>query len=129
VSGRRLRNLVLLVLAVGVGYWFYKDQPTLSGFIDSITGPLMGSQAAVKSSERNRVVGDATAAISDQSDANVGTLHEGMRAPEARELVGNPDKVELEKVDGIDQERWTYTKLRRVLIVRDGHVVSIVIQQ
>ena len=27
------------VVAVGIGYWFYKDRPTVTGFIDSITGP------------------------------------------------------------------------------------------
>ena len=117
-----------MVLAVGIGYWFYKDRPTLTGFIDSITGPLMGSQAAVKSSERNRLVGDATAAITDQTDANVGTLREGMKASEVRELVGIADKVEPEKADGVDQERWTYVKLKRVLVLREGRVVSIVIQ-
>lgn len=128
MSGRRLGRLLILALVVGIGYWIYKDRPTLTGFIDSITGPLMGSQAAVKSSERNRVVGDATAAITDQTDAAIGTLHEGMTPGEIKDLLGNPDKIEWEKVEGIAQARWVYAKLKRVLVIRDGHVVSIVIQ-
>ena len=59
MSGRQFRKLLLFVAAIGVGYWFYKDRPSFSGFIDSITDPLMSSRAAVKSSERNRVVGEA----------------------------------------------------------------------
>jgi hypothetical protein len=128
MSGRRLGRLLILALVVGIGYWIYKDRPTATGFIDSITGPLMGSQAAVKSSERNRVVGDATAAITDQTDAAVGTLHEGMTPGEIKDLLGNPDKIEWEKVEGIAQSRWVYAKLKRVLVIRDGHLVSIVIQ-
>jgi hypothetical protein len=128
MTGRRIRRLVLLALAIGVGYWIYKDQPTVSGLVDSITNPLMGSRAAVKSSERNRVVGDATAAITEQTDSAVGTLKEGMTTAEVRDLVGNPDSMEREKVEGVERIRWTYAKLRRVLYVQDGRVVSIVVR-
>jgi hypothetical protein len=127
MSGRRIRRLLLLVLAVAVGYWIYKDRPTLQGFIDSITGPLMGSNAAVKSSERNRVVGEATTAITEGTDAAVGTLHEGMTSREIRELLGEPEKIEQETVDGVEQSRWIYAKLKRALVMRDGRVASIVI--
>jgi hypothetical protein len=129
MSGRRFRRLLLLVVIVGVGYYIYKDHPTVTGFIDSITGPLMGSKAAVETSERNRVVGDANAAISEQSEVNVGTLRIGMTASEVRDLIGNPDRVEDEKVDGVRQARWPYTKLRRILVLQEGRVVSIIIQQ
>ena len=127
MSGRRFRRLLLVVLVVGVGYWIYKDRPTVSGLIDSITNPLMGSKAAVNTSERNRVVGDATSAVAEQSDAAVGTLREGMTSWEVRELLGNPDKVEDEKVEGKPQVRWTFSKAKRVLVLKDGRVVSIVI--
>lgn len=127
MSGRRFRRLVLLVLAVGIGYWIYKDRPTLQGFIDSITDPLMGSHAAVKSSERNRVVGEATTAITEGTDVTVGTLREGMTSREIRDLLGEPEKVVQEKVDGVEQARWIYAKLKRVLVMRDGRVASIVI--
>lgn len=127
MTGRRVGRLLLLVLAVAIGYWIYKDRPTLQGLIDSITDPLMGSHAAVKSSERNRVVGEATTAISEGTDATVGTLREGMTSREIRELLGEPDKVVPETADGVDQSRWIYSKLKRVLVMRDGRLTSIVI--
>ncbi|HTR03373.1 MAG TPA: hypothetical protein VMN82_09290 [Thermoanaerobaculia bacterium] len=126
MSGRRFRRLLLLVLVVGVGYWIYADRPTVSGIVDSLTNPLMGSKAAVSSSERNRVVGDASATISDQPlESAVGTLHEGMTANEVKDLLGEPTRIEPEKVDGREQTRWTYTQAKRVLVLKDGRVVSI----
>jgi hypothetical protein len=130
MTGRGLRRLVILGLVAGVGYWIYKDQPSVSGLVDSITSPLMGSRAAVKSSERNRVTGDATAAISEQTDTSVGTLREGMTTAEVRELLGNPEKIEEEKSEDKRSHRlrWTYGKIGRVLIIEDGRVVSIVLR-
>ena len=132
MTGRGFRRLLILVLVAGVGYWIYKDQPTVSGLVDSIVSPLMGSRAAVKSSERNRLTGDATTAISEQSDAAVGTLHEGMTVSEVRELLGTADKVEEEKRKdgnkGPQRMRWTYGKVGRVLIIEEGRVVSIVLR-
>jgi hypothetical protein len=130
MTGRGLRRLAILGLVAGVGYWIYRDQPTVAGLVDSITSPLMGSRAAVKSSERNRVTGDATAAISEQTDTAVGTLREGMTTAEIRELLGNPDEIENEKIkDKASQRlRWTYGKIGRVLIIEDGRVVSIVLR-
>jgi hypothetical protein len=132
MTGRGLRRLVILGLVAGVGYWIYKDQPTVAGFVDSITSPLMGSRAAVKSSERNRVTGDATAAITEQTDTVVGTLREGMTTAEVRELLGNPDRIDEEKSKdkskGPQRLRWTYGKIGRVLIIEDGRVVSIVLR-
>ena len=128
MSGRRVRRLVLVALLAGVGYWIYKDRPTLSGIIDSLTGPLMGSKAAVKESERNRVVGDASAVAAEQNDASVAALHEGMTSSELRELLGSPDKVDEERIDGVLHSTWTYTRLHRVLVLQDGRVVSIAIK-
>jgi hypothetical protein len=132
MTGRRLRLLAILGLVAGVGYWIYKDQPTVAGLVDSITSPLMGSRAAVKSSERNRVTGDATAAISEQNDTAVGTLREGMTTAEVRELIGSPERIEEEKRDdkskGPQRLRWTYGRIGRVLIIEEGRVVSIVVR-
>ncbi len=128
MSGRQFRKLLLLAVAVGVAYWVYKDRPTVSGFIDSITDPLMGSRAAVKSSERNRVVGDATAAISEQSDLPVGSLREGMTSREVEDLLGDPDSREDETVEGVKRVRWTYSRARRVLVFQNGRLVSIIIR-
>ena len=127
MSGRQFRNLVLLAAAAAIGWWIYKDRPTLAGFVDSITNPLMGSHAAVESSERNRVVGDASAAISDQVELPVASLHEGMTGGEVRELFGEPQKVERFAQDGVVRFRWTYSKAARVLTMQNNRVVAIAV--
>lgn len=128
MSGRRFRRLVLLALVVGAAYWIYKDRPTASGVIDSLTDPLMESKAAVDTSERNRVVGEATVATTEQTDAAVGTLREGMTTSEVRDLLGEPEKVEEEKSDGALQVHWTYKRRHRALVFQDGRLISIAIK-
>jgi hypothetical protein len=127
MSGRRFRNLILIAIVAGVGYWIYKDRPTAGGLIDSLTGPLFGSKAAVDSSERNRVVADASTSITDQTEQVIAALKEGMRSSEVRDVLGNPDHIEREKGDG-DPMRWTYAKIRRELLFRNDRVVSIVVK-
>jgi hypothetical protein len=126
MSGRRFRNLLLLAAVAAIGWWIYKDRPSPSGLIDSITAPLLGSRAAVKSSERNRVVGDATTAITEQVDLPVASLHEGQSSAQVRELLGEPDKIE-QVTDDKRTYRWTYTKAERLLTLTDNRVVSIAI--
>lgn len=128
MSGRRIRRLVLLALVIGVGYWIYKDRPTVSGFIDSLTNPLLGSKAAVEESERNRVVKEAGTVATEQSDAAVGTLREGMSTYEVKDLLGEPEKQEEEKTETALRLRWTYSRLHRVLVFQDGRVISIAIK-
>ena len=125
MSGRRIRRLILVALVAGVGWWIYKDRPTVSGIIDSLTNPLMGSRAAVKESERNRVVRDASTVATEQSDAAVGTLREGMTTYEVRELLGDPDKLEEEKGRGASRVHWTYSRIHRELLFQDGRLTSI----
>jgi hypothetical protein len=127
MSGRRIRRLLLVAAVVGLGYWIYKDRPTLPGIIDSITDPVMGSHAAVKASERNRVVGDATSAITEQIELPVGSLREGMTAQEVRDLLGAPDLIEKETKAGVNQVRWTYKRAARLLILENERVVSITV--
>jgi hypothetical protein len=129
MSGRKLRNLVLLVLAAGLAYWIYETRPTLPGVVDAVTRPLMGSRAAVDASERNRIVGDASQAIADQLDSRIGKLHEGMTRNDVQELLGDPDRVETAKgEDGVLETRWDYKEARRTLVFREGRVVSIVVR-
>jgi hypothetical protein len=125
MSGRRIRNLVLFVAVAAVGWWIYKDRPTASGFIDSITSPLLGSHAAVKTSERNRVVGDATTSISEQVELPVASLHEGMTSGEVRDLLGEPQKIDPVPEGGPNRFRWTYTNAARVLTMQENKLVSI----
>lgn len=127
MSGRQLRKLLLLAAAVAVGYWIYKDRPTVSGIIDSMTNPLMGSRAAVKTSERNRVNADASSVISDQSELPVGSLREGMSGREVRDLLGNPDTIEKDP-ENPNRFRWTYERARRTVVVDEDRVVSILVR-
>ena len=124
MSGRRIRNLVILAAVAAIGYWIYKDRPTARGLIDSITNPLMGSKAAVESSERNRVSSDAAAAISEQTEIPVGSLKEGMSARDVKELLGNPDSIEKD-AENPDRTRWVYKRAARVLVIENQRVVSI----
>ena len=125
MSGRRVRNLIVLALLAGLAWWLYRDRPTLGGIVDGITRPLLGSRAAVKSSERNRVVGDAMTAISEQVELPVGSVKEGMWGREVRELLGNPDKTEMEMRERVARSTWTYTRAARVIVLEDDRVVSI----
>jgi hypothetical protein len=128
VSGRRLRNLLLLGLVLGAGYWYYRTQPTLSEFVDGITRPLFGSKAAVKESERKRVISDAVSVIGQQTDENVGMLHEKMSPAEVRELLGDPDRTETLSEREPHRVRWTYKTVRRIVLFEDGKVVSITVR-
>lgn len=127
MSGRRIRNLLMLAAVAAIGYWIYEDRPTMSGIVDSITNPLFGSKAAVKSSETNRVSEEAGATLAEQaSDARVGMLHEGMSRDEVRDLLGSPDKIAEETRDGVHRISWTYP--RRLVVFQDNRVVSITVR-
>jgi len=126
MSGRKIRNALLLAIVVGIGYWIYTTKPTVSGLIDSITSPLFGSRAAVDTSERNRVRDDASAVVAEQSEAKVDTLKQGMSRDEVKELLGRPDAVDtVKREDGVEQLRWTYRDARRVIVFEKNRVVSI----
>jgi hypothetical protein len=127
VSGRRIRNFLLLALLAAGGYWYYRERPTASELVDGLTRPLLGSRAAVKESERQRVIGDAAAVISHQSDENVGMLRVGMTSTEVRELLGNPDGVESLKDRDPVRVRWVYRTAKRTVVFENARVVSIAI--
>ena len=122
------RRLLLLILVVGIGYWIYRTRPTVSGIVDDLTRPIFGSKAAVKESEHKRVEAEAAPAVGRDESVPVGTLKEGMKADEVRDLVGRPDEIEQFKKNGVEKVRWTYRRLGRVLVLREGRVVSIEIR-
>jgi len=126
MSGRKFRRLLLFAAVVAVAYWIYKDRPTVSGMIDSITNPLMGSRAAVESSERNRVNSDAATAISEQTEIPVGSLKEGMSTRDVKELLGSPDSIEKD-TENPDRTSWIYRRAARVLVIENQRVVSIAV--
>jgi hypothetical protein len=122
---RSLRKLVLLAAFGAAVYWVYRTRPTVSGFVDDITGPLFQSKAAVKESEYKRVVAEAVPAISRSEEVALGTLHENMRDGEVRDLLGSPDEVQQVREGGVERVRWIYRRLGRTILFEERRVVSI----
>src|SRR5215470_256253 len=108
MSFRQFRKLLLFVGVGALAVWLYKTKPTVSGFVDNITGPLFKSNAAVKESEYNRVVGDGVSAVSQSEEVALGTLHKGMTDNEVRDLIGRADQIENISENGVERMRWTY---------------------
>jgi hypothetical protein len=123
-----VKRLLLLLLVAGVVYWIVRDRPTVSGFVDKITSPLLGTKAVVEESEHNRVVNEAAPAIQEGEDVRVGKLKDGMKAEEIRELLGDPDSSEEVVRDGRRMRRWTYRKLKRTLFLEENRLVLIVVR-
>jgi len=67
----RIKTLVVLLLVAGGGYWIYKTHPTVSGFVDGLTSPLMRSKAAVKESEYKRVMSEAVPAAPEGEEVSL----------------------------------------------------------
>jgi hypothetical protein len=127
MSWRRLRGLLLLAVIGLLAYGYYKKRPTMSGVVDSITQPLMESKAAVKESERNRVIATAVPSLHDQVEAPVGVIRERMTYAEVRELLGAPELTEEFEEDGRKRVRWIYSRVRRTVVFEDGRVQSIAV--
>jgi hypothetical protein len=123
-----LKRLVVLAVVVGIVYWIVRDKPTVTGFIDRITSPLLGSRAAVKESEHNRVVGEAVPAITEDDEKKVGAIKEGMRSSDVRDLVGEPDSIENVVQDGKRRQLWRYRRIHRLLYVEEGRIIQIEIR-
>jgi len=124
----RLRGLVVLVLAVGVGYWIYKTRPTVTSFVDDLTRPLMGSKAVVKESESKRVVSEAVPAAPEGEEVKLTMIREGMKKAEVEELLGKPDSIQQVDDQGRVRFRAIYVAARRIIVYEEGRVVSIAVQ-
>ncbi len=128
MSGRRVRRLVILAALAGIGWWVYEKRPTVSGIVESLTRPLLGSRAAVKESERKRVVGEASQVVTLDEEKPVGAIHEGMTEAEVRRLLGDPDEIETVEDDQRGRVRWIYRGVDRVVVFERRRVVSIAIR-
>ena len=128
MSGHRVRGLLTLAVFLAIGWWIYKKQPTVSGLVDSITSPLLGSRVAVKESERKRVVGDASQVVALGIEQPVETIQEGMTESEVRRLLGDPDEIHRIEDERGDRVRWTYRGANRVVVFHRNRVVSIAIR-
>jgi hypothetical protein len=128
MSGRRVRGLLILAALVWIGWLIYEKRPTVSGIVDDLTRPLLGSRAAVKESEHKRVVGEASQVITLDQEKPVGAIHEGMSESEVRQLLGDPGEIETVLEDRGPRVRWVYRNLNRVVVFDERRrVVSIAI--
>ena len=128
---KRLPRLLLLAALVGaVAWWYTHGRPSFQEMVDGVTNPLLGSKAAVKESERNRVEGEAIAVVSEQTEATIDTLKEGLTMTQVRELLGEPNVNELVSREKGKPEvvRWIYRGARRILLFEDGRLKSIAVR-
>jgi len=128
MGGRRVRGFLALAALLAVGWWIYEKKPTFSGIVDDLTRPLFGSRAAVKESERNRVVGEASQAITIDYEKTIASIHEGMTESEIRGLLGDPDSIDhVEDKRGV-RTRWIYENAKRVVVFQRNRVVEIAVR-
>ena len=127
MSGRGVRRLLLLAALGGIGWWIYEKHLTVSGLVDDLTRPLMGSRAVVKESEQKRVVAEASQVVLHDEEKPVAALREGMTDLEVRALLGDPDEI-LPDGDSALRLRWVYRKVERVLVFDRHRLVSIAVR-
>lgn len=129
---RRWGRLFLLAIVAGaVAWWFTHGKPSAQQMVDDLTRPLFGSPAAVQASERNRVEGQAIAAVTDQvSETPIEALRVGMTFREVRAVLGEPSDIQTLPFEKGKPEtaRWTYRSAHRFLVFEDGRIVSIAIR-
>ncbi len=128
MSGQGVRRFLLLAALGGIAWWIYEKRPTLSELVDDVTRPLLGSRAAVKESEHERVVGEASQVVLADEEKAVGALHEGMTDLDVRRLLGDPDEIQPVEQDGSVRLRWIYRKIDRVIVFDRHRVASIAIR-
>jgi hypothetical protein len=124
----RARTAIVLVVVGGAGYWAYKSHLTVSGLVDGLTRPLMGSKAAVKESEYKRVMSVAVPAAPEGERVSTQTIREGMKKAEVEELLGKPERVEPLEEKGHSRLRWTYVRDGLVIVFENERVLSIAVR-
>jgi hypothetical protein len=127
-QGRTVRRILALGVLAALGWWIHEKKPTLSGIVDDLTRPLLGSRTAVRQSEQKRVVGEASQILTIGEDRPIGSIREGMSDSEVRRLLGEPDEIQTLVDDSEVRVRWTYRSLRRVVVFDRHRVVSIAVR-
>jgi hypothetical protein len=128
MNARRLRSFLYLAVLAGIGWWIYNTRPTVSGLVDDLTRPLLGSRAAVKEAEHKRVVAEASQVVALEREKPVEALRAGMSEWEVRDLIGEPDEVEKLDDEATYRVRWVYRDLRRNVVFERRRVVSIAVR-
>lgn len=128
MNGRRVRGILYLVVLAGIGWWIYDRRPTVTGLVDELTRPLLGSRTAAKEAEHKRVVHQASQVVTLDPEKQVEELRTGMTDLQVRELLGEPDEVERLDDEATYRVRWVYRDLRRNVVFERRRVVSIAIR-
>lgn len=128
MNGRQTRGLLYLFVLAGIGWWVYDRRPTVTGLVDELTRPLLGSRAAVKEAEHRRVVAEASQVVNLDREKAVEELKTGMTDVEVRDLLGEPDEVEKLDDEATYRVRWIYKDLRRHLVLERRRLVSIAVR-
>ena len=128
MNGRRVRGVLYLAVLAGIGWWIYNTRPTVSGLVDDLTRPLLGSRTAVKEAEHKRVVAEASQVVALEREKPVEALRAGMTEWEVRDLIGEPDEVEKLDDEATFRVRWIYRDLRRNVVFERRRVVSIAVR-
>ena len=115
-SGRTVRRILALGVLAALGWWIHEKKPTLSGIVDDLTRPLLGSRAAVNESEQKRVVGEASQVLTIGDEKPIGSVRVGMTESEVRRLLGDPDEIQTIVEDADVRARWTYRSVHRVVV-------------
>jgi hypothetical protein len=127
-TGRTVRRVLTLGVLAALGWWIHEKKPTLSGIVDDLTRPLLGSRAAVRESEQKRVVGEVSQVLTIGEEKPIGSIREGMTDSEVRRLLGDPDEIQTIVDDSEVRVRWTYRSVHRVVVFDRHRVVSIAIR-
>lgn len=128
MNGRRVRGILYLIVLAAIGWWIYDRRPTVAGFVDELTRPLLGSRTAAKGAEHKRVVHEANQVVNLDPEKQVEELRAGMTDLQVRELLGEPDEVERLDDEATYRVRWVYRDLRRNVVFERRRVVSIAIR-
>jgi hypothetical protein len=128
MNGRRVRGILYLAVLVAIGWWIYDRRPTVTGLVDELTRPLLGSRTAAKEVEQKRVVRQASQVVDLDQERHVEELRAGMTDLQVRELLGEPDDVEKLDDEATYRVRWVYRDLRRTVVFERRRVVSIAIR-
>jgi hypothetical protein len=127
-TGRTVRRVLTLGVLAALGWWIHEKKPTLSGIVDDLTRPLLGSRAAVRESDQKRVVGEVSQVLTIGEEKPIGSIREGMTDSEVRRLLGDPDEIQTIVDDSEVRVRWTYRSVHRVVVFDRHRVVSIAIR-